>query len=250
VFPAPSTIPKAGTGLFAKQFIAKGAVFCTYGGRLVDPAEAQYLDPTYTVAFEQGKGFKLIGDNEDGDLGLFANAIQPDFFGGSPTELANEENSHCQNNCSRRDRNAAPLLQKRDVVQVMDAAIVMVKQNARFELRNKRLTSSGTRGRFDVVAIADIAAGQEVFVNYGNGYWFTMQRFWKQLLPAKPQTAIDRDARARKRALFVDNSSAAHTLPRQASSHCHNITTNNNDVNNHNNDIHNNIKSTKRSRMR
>jgi hypothetical protein len=74
----PSKIPQAGNGLFAGKTFEKGETICTYGGQLVDVAEAKYLDPMYIVSFENGKGFKLCGDNAGGDLGLFANAVHPD----------------------------------------------------------------------------------------------------------------------------------------------------------------------------
>ena len=77
VFASKSRIPKSGNGLFAKIFIEKGGLICTYGGKLIDNAEAKYLNPTYTAAVENGKGSKLIGDNIDGDMGHYANAVHP-----------------------------------------------------------------------------------------------------------------------------------------------------------------------------
>lgn len=77
MFVANSTIPSAGRGLFAAQRINKGDDICIYSGHLVDPADCKYLDPSYMVEFELGKGFKLNGDALDGDLGIYANAIHP-----------------------------------------------------------------------------------------------------------------------------------------------------------------------------
>lgn len=78
VFCDSSKIEGAGRGLFAKQAIKKGEVVCTYGGQLVDGADAAYMDPTFIVSWQPGKGFKLLGDDIDGDLGHFANSIHPD----------------------------------------------------------------------------------------------------------------------------------------------------------------------------
>ena len=73
----PSNIVGGGEGLFAKEKILKGSLVCTYGGRLVDPQDAHFVNPIYIVDFETGRGFKLVGDGEDGDVGHFANAIHP-----------------------------------------------------------------------------------------------------------------------------------------------------------------------------
>lgn len=66
-------------GLFAKVKISKGSVVCTYGGALIDWQDAKYISPVYIANFENGKGFKIIGDDAAGDLGHYANAIHPDF---------------------------------------------------------------------------------------------------------------------------------------------------------------------------
>ena len=74
---AKSRIEGGGNGLFATEFIPKGSLVCTYGGELIDPQEAQYVSPIYTVNFELGKGLKLVGDGEGGDVGHYANAVHP-----------------------------------------------------------------------------------------------------------------------------------------------------------------------------
>ena len=55
-------------------------IICTYGGYLKDIADAKYMDPTYTVAFERN-GLKLIGDDMFGDMGHFANSTYEDTTG-------------------------------------------------------------------------------------------------------------------------------------------------------------------------
>ena len=77
VYVKESNIPNGGNGLFAKQDIQKGEVIATYGGQLIDPADARFADKTYIAEFEYGRGYKINGDNEDGDLGMFANSVGP-----------------------------------------------------------------------------------------------------------------------------------------------------------------------------
>ena len=77
VFKSISTIPESGYGLFASTNIKKHEIICTYGGYLKDIADAKYMDPTYTVAFERN-GLQLIGDDMFGDMGHFANSTYED----------------------------------------------------------------------------------------------------------------------------------------------------------------------------
>jgi hypothetical protein len=67
-----------GDGLFAARQIKKGEIVCTYGGKLLDCSTTKYIDPMYVVSWEFGKGFKLIGDAFDGDMGHFANSVHPE----------------------------------------------------------------------------------------------------------------------------------------------------------------------------
>ena len=151
-----SNIGGGGNGLFAKEKVMKGSLVCTYGGRLVDPQEANFENPMYIVDFENGRGFKLIGDAEDGDVGHFANAIHP---------------------------------QSKEL-----------KQNARFSLsHNHKQTLPGYRGRFHIYAKNDIEAGEEIIVNYGNGYWKKVDEWFSTPRPIKSPTVIARDVRAQKR---------------------------------------------------
>jgi hypothetical protein len=77
VFVALSQLPDAGNGLFAKQFICKNDIICTYGGRLINEVDAKFENPTYIVDFEMGHGFKLLGDNLMGDMGIYVNGLHP-----------------------------------------------------------------------------------------------------------------------------------------------------------------------------
>eukprot|EP01031_Cornospumella_fuschlensis_P040770 gene40770-49720_t len=158
-----SLIPGAGLGLFALRPFSRGDLLCHYSGALVDEAEARYLDPTYTVSFELGRGFRLIGDYQDGDPGIYANATHP-------------ENRS-------------------------------LRQNARFVLQSKRTYTRSPgksaqpqpRGRFEVRATRSIAAGEEVLVSYGDGYWQQLRRFQEGRAPVKSLAALQRDERARRR---------------------------------------------------
>jgi hypothetical protein len=231
VYVTLSRIPNSGQGLFAKEMIKKGEVICTYGGKLIDPAEARYLDPTYIAAFEPGKGFKLQGDNEAGDLGHYANSISPDFEekeDGKDGEIINTGHKNKQKREAKteteteKDENTPPKVNTAESSATTSPAVstssassgevallertlvkhlppVIVEQNAKFNFTSKRYVDNKTRGRFDLVALTDIDVDTEIIVNYGIGYWSTMDKYWNKKLPVKPQTAIDRDLRAQRR---------------------------------------------------
>jgi len=150
--------PQAGNGLFANEDIPKESLFCTYGGFLIDPAEAKYLSPVYTVNFELGRGWKLIGDDTSGDLGHYANAVHP--------------------------------------------AYPLPKQNAKFVMGTKKVFPCGTRGWFYLKALSDIKKNEEIFVNYGAGYWTTMEAWELNPIPIeKPLTVQNRDIRTANRSV-------------------------------------------------
>ena len=66
-----------GQGLFAIREFQVGEVVCTYGGQLIDENEAKYLPPHNMVNFENGRGFKIIGDDIMGDKGIYCNSVHP-----------------------------------------------------------------------------------------------------------------------------------------------------------------------------
>ena len=84
------------------------------------------------------------------------------------------------------------------------------KQNARFDLKNKfstrRLDNKinkslfvvGDVGYFPIVACRDIAAGEEIIVDYGQRYWTALAE-WISKPKEKTQKIIERDNRKRKR---------------------------------------------------
>ncbi|RYG67181.1 SET domain-containing protein-lysine N-methyltransferase [archaeon] len=165
----PSLIPNAGMGLFALQPFQRGDVLCHYSGALVDEAEAKYLDPTYTVCFELGRGFRLIGDYQDGDPGIYANATHPT----NPSIRQNarfvlqSKQTYASNNSSSNDTSMVVL--------------------------------GSRRGRFEVRAMRDIAPSEEVIVSYGEGYWHRLARHMEGRGPIKSLEAVQRDQRACKR---------------------------------------------------
>lgn len=165
VYVALSKIPKAGQGLFAKEWIRKDEIVCTYGGNLVDGAEAIYLDPTYMLAYEKsGKGLKLQGDDVDGDLGHFANGVAPE--------------------------NIDPMHRE------INAKYVFKTLESSYSYSREHFTQ---RIRLPLIATKDIAPDSEIIVDYGKGYWNTMKIFWRDGLPIKPASSIERDERARRR---------------------------------------------------
>lgn len=162
VYVKPSQIPNGGNGLYAKQFLSKHEVICTYGGKLIDEAEAKYCDPMYIASFEPGKGYKLSGDNEDGDLGHYANSIHPLY----PSSF--------------------------------------IQQNAKFRFQSKKYDMKQLRGRFNVIATKDIQPHEEIFVNYGPGYWQTMERWMREPQLEKSIAVQHRDLRAKRRLELKD----------------------------------------------
>ena len=144
----------AGKGLFAAVAIEKNELICTYGGKLIDAQEAKYCSPVYIVNFENGKGFKLDGDDTNGDLGIYANAVHPEHE--------------------------------------------FPKQNARFHTRSKKFLPNG-RGVFNIVAKQNTAPGEEIIVDYSNGYWLTMHNWNSQPRPVKSAAVLARDKRVEAR---------------------------------------------------
>lgn len=172
---ASRVAPNAGNGLFAKKPITKGSLICTYAGKLIDSADSKYVDPTYMVSFELGKGFKLAGDGEDGDIGHYANSLTP-----------------------------------------QQAQEGTVKFNAKIDLHKKCswVVAGSTyqmRGRFDLVAKCDIKARQEIILDYGKGYWLTMNNWIDGGVPVKSQSAQLRESRYLKR-VHSDMSNSSSSL--------------------------------------
>ena len=166
VFKAPSKIVacnsnfKTGYGLFSNVNLLKNQHVCSFSGKLVDCADAKYMDPTYMFSWQLGKGFKLIADDLDGNLGHFANSVHPD----TP----------------------------------------FIEQNARINKKSLRKTKSNKyllmkRIKIDIVASRDILKGEEIIIDYGSGYWNTMEHFVKSGIKIKPLSVQLRDERTKHR---------------------------------------------------
>lgn len=130
---------------------------------------ARYLDPSYTVNFENGRGLKLVGNIEWGGdrgfLGHIANSIHP----------------------------------------LHD----LPHQNAKFDLKQKFSTDNtgriiknmfcaGNFGLFPLIALRDIGVDEEIIVDYSKGYWKAMDE-WISNPKFKSQSVIDRDLRMKRR---------------------------------------------------
>ena len=150
----------AGDGVFAKVKIFKGQYICSYSGELVDYAATKYCDPTYIFSWELGIGYKLIGDNKDGDLGHLCNSIHPD----SPSV---RRNAKFDNKSLKRNKGKKYHLKKRNKV--------------------------------DIIATKDIEIDEEIILDYGPGYWKVMSDFTQKGMNDKPHSIQERDERAKKR---------------------------------------------------
>ncbi len=72
--------PIEGKGLFATEDFSKGQVLCSYGGDLEFKVDVprKNIPSTYIVELEKGgNGRVIVGDHEDGDVGLYANSVVP-----------------------------------------------------------------------------------------------------------------------------------------------------------------------------
>lgn len=146
-----------GSGLFALKNFKKGDEVALYEGLLIDSAEAQYLDPSYIVEFEKGRGMKLIGDAASGFKGIYANSVHP------------------------LDSN----LKQNATFQVQNHVVLN---------NGSKVLRSGDRAYFPIVARQDIPAGEEIIVKYGVYYWKTLADHLTGPR-TKPQSVQDRDNR-------------------------------------------------------
>jgi hypothetical protein len=126
------------------------------------------------VEFEGGKGLKLLGN--------------VDF---------QSTNSHSQNSLGHLANSIHPLSK-------------LTQQNARFDLKRRFSTGwadfkikttdycVGDIGYFPLVAIKDIAVGEEIIVKYGKSYWIKLST-WTINPRHKTKMTIDRDNRTIER---------------------------------------------------
>jgi hypothetical protein len=154
-----------GDGIFAKVDIRKNEKICSYSGGLIDDADTQYIDPTYLFDWQIGRGFKMLGDDEDGDLGHYINSTHPD-------SLWSYVNARLDKKSLKKTKSAKKFLERRFCI--------------------------------DIIANEDIEKDDEIIIDYGPGYWITMDNFLTSGLKEKPIATLERDARAEKRAASED----------------------------------------------
>jgi len=126
------------------------------------------MDPSYIVNFENGRGLKLVGKNindSKGYLGHYANSIHPSY------------NLPIQN---------AKLAIHNKIVTDTSG-------------QNKKNYAAGDIGYFPLVAISDIKKGDEIIVDYSEGYWKTLTE-WIEKPKIRSQSSLDRDERSKRRA--------------------------------------------------
>jgi hypothetical protein len=125
------------------------------------------------VNFENGRGLKLIGnrpvDDSLGYIGQYANSIHPHF----PVPKQNAK-LYVGNKCATSPNG-------------------LLRRNGWYEV--------GDVGYFPLLALKDILVGEEIIVDYGRGYWRTMEE-WHRSPKVQSQTSKDRDSRSLSRNLF------------------------------------------------
>ena len=166
VYVACSEIENAGLGLFANQNIEKGEIVCSYGGKILDSQEALYENPTNMIQLELCKGgYSLLGDCEEGDLGLFANSVMK--------------------GCSVRK----------------NAKYCIDRYSGRFTkaVADKCMGITPVRFRFIMVASTNIKKGSEIIMDYGVGYWSNISRWKKNGVLKKETSIVAREERMAKR---------------------------------------------------
>ena len=151
----------AGDGIFANQNLTKGEIVCDFSGEVVDCEDIKYMDPTYCFSWQLGKGYKLIGDGKDGDLGHYCNSTHP-------TNPFVYQNATFDKRALRKTKN--------------------VKNQF-----NKRI-------KLPIIATRNIAKDEEIIIKYNTGYWKAMNNFLRNGIPSKSINVIERDNRAAKRA--------------------------------------------------
>jgi len=150
-----------GDGIFANQNLTKGEIVCGFSGELIDCEDLKYMDPTYCFSWQLGKGYKLIGDDKDGDLGHYCNSTHP-------------TNPFVYQNAT------------------FDKRALRKTKSVKYQF-NKRI-------KLPIIAIRNIAKDEEIIIKYNTGYWKAMNTFLQNGIPSKSITVIERDNRAAKRA--------------------------------------------------
>ena len=125
------------------------------------------------VNFENGRGLKLIGNAEAVDrmgyIGQYANSIRPNF----PFPIQNAK-------------------------LFLGTKFATCRAGV---LRRKGWYEAGDMGYFPLLAQNDIQEGEEIIVDYGAGYWRTMEE-WHQSPKIQSQSSKDRDSRSLRRDTF------------------------------------------------
>lgn len=168
-----------GLGLFAGKAIKKGGFICNYGGVLTAAQDVKYLDPTYIVEYEYShKGFKLSGNSESGDLGIYANAVHPD--------------------CENIEQNASFCLKDKSLVASSSCFSTAIEASPSRKRKKQGLYAPGDRAVFPIKALRDLKQHDEIIVNYGANYWRTMEQWFSQPVE-KSEAVIRREARMKAR---------------------------------------------------
>lgn len=145
IIEAPSTIPGAGTGVFAARDIAKDEYIVEYIGYFQTSADMTPAESTYAMGV--GNGVSIIGDN-----------------------IAAKINDTCL--FERIDDTTPEGLEK---VQQMFSNRVIPRHATLDHNAKYVIIGMGELARCFVAAARDIKKGEELFADYGPSYW--MSRF-------------------------------------------------------------------------
>lgn len=147
----PSTIPNAGMGLFATDFIKAGTIVAHYGGTIVD---GKVDDSSYAFGYTPAMLIRTIQEMDPDNQELVTYAM--DLYQDYNKKFANK---------------------------TLDAKYEKVELGrfANDGLPNAQVTiplSSFLRmeWKLDLVAIRDILPGEEIFIKYGDDYWSGNQK--------------------------------------------------------------------------
>jgi hypothetical protein len=150
--PGTSTLPHAGTGLFAGEDISKGSILVEYYGQILTLSEArQVRDRTYLKVVKFNRHINATGD--DASIARFIN-----------------------DNIDRSAINAefvklSRAIDDQDEVATAAGSVVSTITTESTTTTTTKQTKRKTEDKIFIRALKDIPKGNELFVSYGRSHW-------------------------------------------------------------------------------